>query len=61
VPGGTQLGDRVVEVLGVPEHERVEREAERAELIFLAFTVGLAPEPPLLVEQLVNQVDAVVR
>jgi hypothetical protein len=42
VPGGMQLGDRVVEVLGVPEHERVEREAERAELIFLALAVGLA-------------------
>jgi len=28
--------------LGVPEHERVEREAERAELVFLAVAVGLA-------------------
>jgi hypothetical protein len=42
VPGGTQLGDSVVEVLGIPEHERVEREAERAELVFLAVAVGLA-------------------
>lgn len=42
VAGGAQLGDGVVEVLGVPEHERVEREAERAELVFLAVAVGLA-------------------
>jgi hypothetical protein len=28
--------------LGVPEHERVEREAERAKLVFLAVAVGLA-------------------
>jgi hypothetical protein len=28
--------------LGVPEHERVEREAERAELVFLPVAVGLA-------------------
>ena len=28
--------------MGVPEHERVEREAERAELVFLAVAVGLA-------------------
>jgi hypothetical protein len=28
--------------LGVPDHERVEREAERAELVFLAVAVGLA-------------------
>jgi hypothetical protein len=28
--------------LGVPEHERVEREAERAELVLLAVSVGLA-------------------
>ena len=42
VPGVAQLGDGVVEVLGVPEHERVEREAERAELVFLAVSVWLA-------------------
>jgi anaerobic selenocysteine-containing dehydrogenase len=42
VAGGSEVDDRVVEVLGVPEHERVEREAERAELVFLAFSVGLA-------------------
>jgi hypothetical protein len=42
VAGDTQLGDRVVEVLSVPEHKRVEREAERAELVFLAVAVGLA-------------------
>ena len=40
--GGAQLGDGVVEVLAVPDHERVEREAERAELVFLAVAVGLA-------------------
>ena len=42
VAGCSEVDDRVVEVLGVPEHERVEREAERAELVFLAFSVGLA-------------------
>jgi hypothetical protein len=41
VAGGAELGDGVVEVLGVPEHERVEREAERAELVFLPVAVGL--------------------
>jgi hypothetical protein len=39
VAGGAQLGDGVVEVLGVPDHERVERESERAELVFLAVAV----------------------
>lgn len=42
VAGGAELGDGVVEVLGVSEHERVEREAERAELVFLPVAVGLA-------------------
>ena len=42
VAGNSEVDDRVVEVLGVPEHERVEREAERAELVFSAFSVGLA-------------------
>jgi hypothetical protein len=41
VAGGSEVCDRVVEVLGVPEHERVEREAERAELVFLPFPVRL--------------------
>ena len=39
-----------VEVLGVPEHERVERQAERAELIFLTFPIGLAQLAPVAVE-----------
>jgi hypothetical protein len=34
--------DGVVHVLGVPEHEHVERESERGELVFLAFAVGLS-------------------
>ena len=42
VAGGSEVCDRVIEVLGVPQHERVEREAERAELIFLPFPVALA-------------------
>ena len=29
------MADRVVHVLGVPEHEDVEREAERGELVWL--------------------------
>jgi hypothetical protein len=42
VAGGSEVCDRVVEVLGVPEHERIECEAERADLVFLAVSVGLA-------------------
>jgi hypothetical protein len=42
VAGRSEMVDRVAEVLGVPERERVEREAGRAELVFLAFSVGLA-------------------
>ena len=42
VAGGAEAIDGVVDVLGVPEDEGVEREAERAELVFLAIAVGLA-------------------
>jgi hypothetical protein len=48
--GRSQLLDGVVEVLGVPEHEDVEREAQCAELVFLAFAVGLAQLPLVAVE-----------
>lgn len=34
-----EVVDGVVQVLGVPEHEDVERESERRELVFLAFAV----------------------
>lgn len=37
-----EVADRVVHVLRVPEHEDVEREPERGELVFLALAVGLA-------------------
>lgn len=37
-----EVVDGVVHVLGVSEHEHVERESERGELILLAFAVGLA-------------------
>jgi hypothetical protein len=36
--------------LGVPEHEHVERESERSELVFLAFAVGLAKFAAVAVE-----------
>lgn len=39
---GSEVADRVVHVLRVPEDEEVAREAERAELVLLAFAVGLA-------------------
>ena len=39
---GADVAYGVVHVLGVPEREHVEREAERGELVFLAFAVGLA-------------------
>ena len=42
VAGDTQLGDRVVKAFSVPEHERVARETQRAEPVFLASAVGLA-------------------
>ena len=42
VAGGAEVGDGVVHVLGVPGHEGVERETERAELVLLALAVGLA-------------------
>jgi hypothetical protein len=37
-----EVADGVVHVLGVPEHEDVERESECGEQVFLAFAVGLA-------------------
>jgi hypothetical protein len=42
VAGGAEVGDGVVQVLSVPDHEGVEREPERDELVLLAFAVGLA-------------------
>ena len=39
---GAEVVDGVVHVLGVPEDEDVEGEAERGELVFLALAVGLA-------------------
>ena len=50
VAGGSEVCDRVAEVLGIPQHERVEREPERAELVFLAFPVGLAQLASVAVE-----------
>lgn len=40
--GGSQVVDGVVHVLGVPEDEDVQGEAEGGELVFLALAVGLA-------------------
>jgi hypothetical protein len=45
-----EVVDGVVHVLGVPEHEDVEREAERGELVFLALAVGLAQFAAVAVE-----------
>jgi len=42
VAGGAKVGDGVAEVLCVPDDECVEREAARAELVFLPFAIGLA-------------------
>jgi len=47
---GAQVVDGVVHVLGVPEHEDVEREAERHELVFLALAVRLAQLAAVAVE-----------
>ena len=43
--GGSEICDRVVKALGVPEHERVEREAERAQLVFLPSRYGWRSSP----------------
>ncbi|MEA2232349.1 MAG: hypothetical protein QOD83_2165 [Solirubrobacteraceae bacterium] len=45
-----EVVDGVVHVLGVPEHEDVEREAERGELVFLALAVGLPQFAAVAVE-----------
>ena len=45
-----EVGDGVVEVLGVSEDERVECKAEGAELVFLAVAVGLAALASVAVE-----------
>lgn len=37
-----ELGEGGVEGAGVPQHDGVEDEAERSELVFLAFSVALA-------------------
>ena len=39
---GAELGDGGVGVAGVPQGDGVEHQAERAELVFLAFAVALA-------------------
>jgi hypothetical protein len=44
-----------VDVAGVPEHHHVQHEAERAELVFLAFPVRLAQLAALPVKDLAGQ------
>lgn len=47
---GAKFGQSRVHVQRVPEHDDVDHEAERAELIFLAFPVSLAQFTPLAME-----------
>lgn len=42
-PDGSKVGDRVGEVLGVPQVKRFHCKAERAELVFSTLSVALAP------------------
>ncbi len=53
--GGAQCGDGGVDVAGVPQYDRVEDQAECAELVFLAFPIRLAQLAALAVEQLAGQ------
>ncbi|OHV19249.1 hypothetical protein BBK14_29360 [Parafrankia soli] len=55
VPGQCGCGG---EVAGVPQHDSVEDQAQRAELVFLAFPVGLAQFPALPMEDLAGQAVA---
>ena len=41
-PGGTKLVQCQAHVACVPQHDRVEHQSERTELIFLAFAIRLA-------------------
>jgi hypothetical protein len=40
VAGGEEVSDGVVHLLSAPDHENVECEPERAEMVSLAFAVG---------------------
>jgi hypothetical protein len=54
-PLGTELAEGGVGVAGVPQHNGVEDQAERAELVLLPFAVGLAELAALAVEDLAGQ------
>jgi len=53
--GGAELAERGVGVPGVPQHDGVQDQAERAELVLLPFAVGLAQLAALAVEDLAGQ------
>jgi len=50
-----ELGDGGVQVAGVPQGDGVDDDAQRAELVFLSFAVGLVDLSPLAVEDLAGQ------
>jgi len=50
-----ELGQGGVEVAGVPQHDGIEDEAKRTELVFLAFAVALAQLAALTVEDLAGE------
>ena len=52
---GSEAGDGEVDVVGVPEHDAVEDEAERAELVLHAFVVALVELALLAVEDLLGE------
>lgn len=45
-----EFGERGVQIAGVPQDDRVQHQTECAELVFLAFPVGLAYLPPPAME-----------
>jgi hypothetical protein len=55
LPGRAQRPHRGVDVAGVPQHDGVDDQAERAELVFLAFPVRLAQLATLPVEDLARE------
>jgi hypothetical protein len=53
-----QVLDDGVEVAGVPQHDRVEDQAQGGELVFLAFAVGLADLAAVAVADLAGEAVA---
>jgi hypothetical protein len=55
-----ELAERGIHVDGVPEHDEVDHEPERAELVLLAFAVALAQLATLAVEDDAGELMAAI-